>query len=75
MEKFSYADGALVYEGDFSKRTFYDISNNLLTAQFDGMGGISKYAVVNKWDFIDCYYNQMSVNGEPMDMYAPIPSN
>ena len=71
MEKFSYADGALVYEGDFSKRTYYDISNNLLTAQFDGMGGISKYAVVNKWDFIDCYYNQMSVNGEPMDMYAP----
>ena len=70
MEKFSYADGNLIYEGDFSKRTYYDVSNNLLTAQFDGMGGISKYAVVNKWDFIDCYYNQMSVNGEPLDMYA-----
>ena len=66
----SFENGALVYSDVFSKRCFYDISNNLLTAQFDGTGSISKYAVVNKWDFIECYYNQMSVNGLPFDYYA-----
>ena len=57
MEKFSYADGAIVYEGDFCKKTNYDISNRVMTARFDGMGGISAYAVVNKWDFLECYYD------------------
>ena len=71
MAKQSFDNGALVYEGDFHERCFYDISNNLLTAQFDGRGAVSKYAVVNKWDFIECYFNQMSVNGEPLDFYAP----
>ncbi len=71
MEKFSYADGAIVYEGEFCKKTNYDISNRVMTARFDGMGGISAYAVVNKWDFLECYYDQMSVNGEPFDIYSP----
>ena len=70
MASRSFENGALVYNGVFAERCFFDISNNLLTAQFDGTGGISKYAVVNKWDFIECYYNQMSVNGEPFDYYA-----
>lgn len=69
--KTSFENGAIVHYDDFCSRSFYDISNNLLTAQFDGMGGISKYAVINKWDFIECYYNQMAVNGKVFDFYTP----
>ncbi len=68
--KVNYENGAIVHHDNFCSRSFYDISNNLLTAQFDGMGGISKYAVINKWDFIECYYNQMSVNGKVFDLYS-----
>ena len=46
----SFENGVLVYSDVFSKRCFYDISNNLLTAQFDGTGGISKYAVVRRYE-------------------------
>lgn len=67
----SFENGAIVHHDDFCVRSFYDVSNNLLTAQFDGMGGISKYAVINKWDFIECYYNQMSINDKVFDLYTP----
>ena len=69
--KIDFENGAIVHYDDFCSRSFYDISNNLLTAQFDGMGGISKYAVINKWDFFECYYNQMSVNDKVFDLYSP----
>lgn len=69
--KIDFENGAIVHYDEFCSRSFYDISNNLLTAQFDGMGGISKYSVINKWDFFECYYNQMSVNDRVFDLYSP----
>lgn len=69
--KIDFENGAIVHYDDFCSRSFYDVSNNLLTAQFDGMGGISKYAVINKWDFFECYYNQMAINDRVFDLYTP----
>lgn len=69
--KINFENGAIVHQDNFCSKSYYDISNNLLTAQFDGMGGISKYAVINKWDFIECYYNQMAVNDKVFDLYTP----
>ncbi|MBO7177872.1 MAG: hypothetical protein J6V69_02095 [Clostridia bacterium] len=69
--KIGFEGGAIVHYDDFCSRSYYDVSNNLLTAQFDGMGGISKYAVINKWDFFECYYNQMAINDKVFDLYAP----
>ncbi len=69
--KINFENGAIVHYDSFAEKSYYDISNNLLTAQFDGQGGISKYSVINKWDFIECYYNQMSVNGKVFDFYTP----
>ena len=67
----TYKNGAIVYSDAFHKKALYDISNNLLTAQFDGTGAISKYAVINKWDFIECYYSQLAFNGKVFDLYTP----
>ena len=66
-----FENGAIVHCDDFCERSFYDVSNNLLTAQFDGMGGISRYSVINKWDYLECYYNQMAVNDKVFDLYTP----
>ena len=66
----SFKDGAIVREMKFHEEALYDVSNNLLTAQFDGRFNLSKYAVVNKWDFIDCWYTMISLNGENLDYYC-----
>lgn len=52
----SYRDGAIVNEDAFFEPNYYDISNNLLTAQFDGRGNISRYSAINKWDFIGSFF-------------------
>lgn len=65
----SYGNGAIIAEGEYYKPTLYDVSNNLLMAEFDGTGGIKKYSVVNKWDFLECWYNQIFINGRPIDPY------
>ncbi len=66
----SYKDGAIVATGNYHEPALYDVSNNLLMAEFDGTGAIAKYSVVNKWDFLECWYNQIFVNGAPLDAYA-----
>ena len=67
----TFSDGAIVKEDLFYNRTYYDISNNLLTAQFDGLGGLSKYSVINKWNYLEYFFNQMSFNGKVFDFHTP----
>lgn len=68
--KVSYDGGAIIAEGNYCKKALYDVSNNLLMAEFDGTGAIRKYSVVNKWDFIECWYDQIFVNGRPLDQFV-----
>ena len=59
--------GKIITTGKLHERAFYDVSNNRITAQFDGRGGISKYAVMNKFSVFTNYYSMYTVDGVPFD--------
>ncbi len=59
--------GKIITTGKMHERAFYDVSNNRITAQFDGRGGISKYAVMNKFSVFTNYYSLYTVDGVPFD--------
>ena len=59
--------GKIITTGKMHERAFYDVSNNRITAQFDGRGGISKYAVMNKFSVFTNYYSMYTVDGMPFD--------
>lgn len=63
----NYKNGAIVVNDLFAKATKYDVANNLITAQFDGRGAISKYAVMNKFSVFSAYYSLYALNGKPLD--------
>ena len=69
--KRSFKDGAMVVDGVLADITYYDVSNNRITAQFDGRGAISKYAVMNKFSVFSNYYSIYSVDGVPLDWSEP----
>jgi hypothetical protein len=64
-----FREGAIVEQKEYHHKTFYDVSNRITTAQFDGRGNISRYAVINKWEIIDCFYSSFMVNGVNPDYY------
>lgn len=59
--------GEIVANEQFHKKVCYDVANNRITAQFDGRGGISKYAVMNKYSVFSAFYTMYSVNGTPLE--------
>jgi len=67
----TYQRGAIVHEDRLIAQTLYDISNNLLTAQFDGRGNITKYSVVNKWEFIASFSSILQVGDRIIDYSIP----
>lgn len=63
-----YSDiGEIIVNDKFHKKVNFDVANNLITAQFDGRGGISKYAVMNKYSVFSAYYSLYSIDGEPIE--------
>ena len=66
-----YRDGKIIVENTFFEKVCYDAGNNLITAQFDGRGGVSKYAVMNKFSVFSAYYSTFSVNGAPVSWDVP----
>jgi len=65
-----YKDGKIIVDAPFHEDTLYDVANNLISAQFNGKGAISKYAVMNKFSVFSAYYTLMSVNGVAFDWAA-----
>lgn len=65
----TYQSGAIRKKDKLHNVTLYDVSNMLMTAQFDGRGNISRYAITNKWDVFDCFYSMLSINGKNWDYY------
>lgn len=61
-----YREGKIIVEKTFFEKVCYDAGNNLITAQFDGRGGVSKYAVMNKFSVFSAFYSTYSVNGKPL---------
>ena len=63
-----YSDiGEIIVNDKFHKKVNFDVSNNPITAQFDGRGGISKYAVMNKYSVFSAYYSLYSIDGAPIE--------
>lgn len=69
--KRSFEDGAIVVESLMHQRTDYDVGNRVVNVQFDGRGSLSKYAVIDKFDFFSAFYTVYTVNGQPMDYGEP----
>ena len=65
--EYKLKSGKIITTGKMHERAFYDVSNNRITAQFDGRGGISKYAVMNKFSVFTNYYSLYTVDGVPFD--------
>ncbi|MDE6604559.1 MAG: hypothetical protein K2K85_00875 [Clostridia bacterium] len=64
----NYSDiGEIVVNEQFHKKVCYDVANNRITAQFDGRGGISKYAVMNKYSVFSAFYSLYTIDGIPLE--------
>lgn len=64
---YSYGvNGEIAVEEKFHKKVCFDVANNLISAQFDGRGGISKYAVMNKFSVFTAFYPLYTINGTPI---------
>lgn len=64
----NYSDiGEIVVTEQFHKKVCFDVANNLISAQFDGRGGISKYAVMNKYSVFSAFYSLYSIDGQPLE--------
>ncbi|MDE7215387.1 MAG: hypothetical protein K2O08_01120, partial [Clostridia bacterium] len=64
---YSYgANGEIAVAEKFHKKVCFDVANNLISAQFDGRGGISKYAVMNKFSVFTAFYPLYTINGKPI---------
>lgn len=64
----NYSDiGEIVVDEQFHKKVCYDVANNRITAQFDGRGGISKYAVMNKYSVFSAFYSLYTIDGRPLE--------
>lgn len=62
-----FPGGAIRKRTAFPERVRYDVGNNRITAQFDGVGGVSKYAVMNKFSVFSSYFALFSVDGKAFD--------
>ena len=60
-------NGEIIVGEKFHKKVCFDVANNLITAQFDGRGGISKYAVMNKYSVFSAFYPLYTINGIPIE--------
>lgn len=60
-------NGEIIASEKFHKKVCFDVANNLISAQFDGRGGISKYAVMNKFSVFTAFYPLFSIDGRPLE--------
>lgn len=63
----NYKNGEIIVNSPFYEKANYDVSNNLITVGFDGQGGISSYAIINKYLAFNSYYSLFSINDKPLD--------
>ncbi|MDR3216889.1 MAG: hypothetical protein LBT55_05690 [Clostridiaceae bacterium] len=65
--KTSCKDGALIAQGKFYEDAPYDVGNKLLNVRFDGRGGVSRYAVIDKFESLEFLHLLMSFDGKPLN--------
>ncbi len=65
--KNEYIGGGITATGKLWEEALYDAGNNAITAQFDGRGAISRYAVMNKYEVFSKFYTLLTIDGVPLD--------
>ena len=66
-----FKDGAIVVKDKYLAKTAYDVSNNKITAQFDGRGAVTRYAVINKYSIFTLAASLYAIDGEQIDWSIP----
>lgn len=62
-----YENDGITASGKLWEDALYDAGNNAITAQFDGKGSISRYAVMNKYEVFTKFYTLLTLDGVPID--------
>ena len=65
--KNEYIGGGITATGKWWEEALYDAGNNAITAQFDGRGAISRYAVMNKYEVFSKFYTLLTIDSVPLD--------
>ena len=65
--KNEYIGGGITATGKLWEEALYDAGNNAITAQFDGRGAISRYAVMNKYVVFSKFYTLLTIDSVPLD--------
>ena len=65
--KNEYIGGGITASGKLWEEALYDAGNNAITAQFDGRGAISRYAVMNKYEVFSKFYTLLTIDSVPLD--------
>ena len=69
--KHEFSNGKIIAKGKFYERAIYNVSNQKLSAVFDGLGSVPYYALGDK----NSYYATMKIalhyNGKPTDFCMP----
>ena len=65
--KNEYIGGGITATGKLWEEALYDAGNNAITAQFDGRGAISRYAVMNKYEVFSKFYTLLTIDSVPLD--------
>lgn len=69
--KHSYKDGKIILSGQYWETAYYDIASDLLSAQFDGTGSVTKYILTGKnAHTINRTFLNFEIDGQPLDAYA-----
>lgn len=64
---YQFKDGAIVAKGKFFERTIYDVSNEVLSATFNGKGGVEEYLIANGEQYKGNKFASISYNGVMQD--------
>ncbi|MDR2266423.1 MAG: hypothetical protein LBE09_02395 [Christensenellaceae bacterium] len=62
-----FRQGSIIKFAPFAERIKYATGNNRATAEFDGTGAISKYAVMNKYSVFSSFFALFSIDGKAYD--------
>lgn len=67
----SFENGKIISYGKFYEVMIYNVSNESVSAVFDGKGAIKYYSVANESQYIKTGASAFYINGKHIDVFAP----
>ena len=69
--EYSFINGAICTKGSFFEEALYNVSNEKVSAVFDGKGSVQYYAAANEDRCILDGYSSVYINGKHIDVLTP----